>query len=71
MYIMAPEPISTAFLINPSHRFVSLYVYPTIVAKQRLRKTVAAATNTHATTEELLDASFSMRSVSRQRKVED
>jgi hypothetical protein len=28
MYIMAPEPISTAHVINPSHQFVCLYVYP-------------------------------------------
>jgi hypothetical protein len=31
---------------------------PTIVARQRLRGNVTAVTNTHATTEELLDASF-------------
>jgi hypothetical protein len=35
-----------------------------IVARQRLDKKVTAATNTHAATEELLDASFSMRSAS-------
>jgi hypothetical protein len=34
-----------------------------IVARLRLVKIVAAATNTHATIEELLDASFCMRSV--------
>jgi hypothetical protein len=28
MYIMAPEPISTAYFINPSHQYVCLYVYP-------------------------------------------
>jgi hypothetical protein len=27
-YIMAPEPISTAYFINPSHQSVCLYVYP-------------------------------------------
>jgi hypothetical protein len=26
MYIMAPEPISTEYFINPSHQFVCLYV---------------------------------------------
>jgi hypothetical protein len=57
-YIMALEPISTAYFINPSHRFVCLYVYPPIVARQRLGKNVTAAKNTQATIEELLDASF-------------
>jgi hypothetical protein len=35
----------------------------TAVAMQRLGKHVPAATNTHATTQELLDSVFSMRSV--------
>jgi hypothetical protein len=35
-----------------------------IVARQRLGKNVTAITNTHATIEELLDASFSMWPVS-------
>jgi hypothetical protein len=38
----------------------------TAVGRQRLRKHVPAATNTHATTEGLLDAVFYMRSVSYQ-----
>jgi hypothetical protein len=29
-YIIAPEPISTTYLINPSHQSVCLYVYPSI-----------------------------------------
>jgi hypothetical protein len=33
-------------------------VYPPSVARQRLGKNVTAATNTHATTEELLDATY-------------
>jgi hypothetical protein len=40
MYIMEPEPISTAYLISPSHQSVCLYVYPSIVARQRLGKHV-------------------------------
>jgi hypothetical protein len=36
----------------------------TAVAKQRLGKHVPAATNTHTTIEEVLDAVFSVRSVS-------
>jgi hypothetical protein len=67
MYIMAPEPISTAYFIDPSHRSVCLYVYPTIFSRQQLDKNVTAATNTHETIE-LLDASFCMRSVSCQGK---
>jgi hypothetical protein len=34
---------------------------PPIVARQRLGRNVTAVTNTHATIEELLDASFSCR----------
>jgi hypothetical protein len=60
-YIMAREPISTAYFINPSRQSVCLYLYPPVVARQRLGKNVTAATNTHATIEELLDASFYMR----------
>jgi hypothetical protein len=37
---------------------------PLIVARQRLGRNVPAVTNTHATIEELLDASFSMWPVS-------
>jgi hypothetical protein len=44
MYIMAPEPISTAYLINYPHQSVFLYVY---VVRQLLRQNVIAATNTH------------------------
>jgi hypothetical protein len=68
MYIMAPEPISAAYFINPSHQSVCLYVYPRIVARQRLGKSVTTETNTDAAIEELLDL-FSMRPVSYQRKV--
>jgi hypothetical protein len=61
MYMMAPEVIWAAYFIIPSHQSVCLYVYPPhIVARQRLGKNVTAGTNTHATIEELLDASFSM-----------
>jgi aspartate carbamoyltransferase catalytic subunit len=72
MYILAPEPISTEYLINPSPQSVSVCVSPIIarqqldrnppiVARQWLVINAPAATNTHATIE-LLDA-FSMRSV--------
>jgi hypothetical protein len=65
IYIMAPETISTAYFISSPP--VCIYVYLSIVARQRLGKNVAEATNIH-TTEELLDASFFMRSVWQRRK---
>jgi hypothetical protein len=69
VYMMAPEPITTAYFIDHSHQSVCLYVYRPIVARQRLDKHVFAATNTLATIEELLDASSSIRCVSYQRRV--
>jgi hypothetical protein len=68
MRIMAPEPIWTAYFVNPSHQ--SVYASP-IVAGQRLGKNVTVATNTQATIKELFDTSFSMWHVSYQRKVWD
>jgi hypothetical protein len=79
-YMTALESISKAYLKNPSHHFVCLYVYPFIVARQRLGKNppivarqrlgrkVTTVTNTHVTIEEFLDTSFSMRSLSNQGK---
>jgi hypothetical protein len=64
MYIMASEPVSTACYISPSHQFV----YPPIVARQQLSKNVTAAMNTHGKIKDLLNASFSMISVSCQGK---
>jgi hypothetical protein len=46
-------------------------MYPLIIARQQFGKNVTAATNTHATTGELLDASFSMLSVLYQKKAGD
>jgi hypothetical protein len=42
------QPISTAYFINPSYQSVCLYVYPLIVASQRLGKNVTAGTNTRS-----------------------
>jgi hypothetical protein len=70
-YIMAPEPISTAYFVYPSQQSVYLYVYPPTVARQRLGENLTAATNTKATIEELIEALFFMRSVSYQSKVDD
>jgi hypothetical protein len=67
---MTPGPISTAYFINPSHQSVCLYVYPLIFTRQRLGKIITAAMNTHVI-QELLDASFFMRSVSYQSEVGD
>jgi hypothetical protein len=61
MCIMTSEPISTAYFIIPSDQFVCLHVYSPIVARQRLCENITAKTNTQATIEELLDASFYMR----------
>jgi hypothetical protein len=47
---------------------VCVSVYPSIVARQRLGRNVTAVTNTQATIEELLEASFSMWPVSYQGK---
>jgi hypothetical protein len=69
MYIMAAKPKSAAYLINPFHKSLCLYVYPSTVARQWLGKNVTAVTNTHETIVELLDVLFSMRSVLYQLKV--
>jgi hypothetical protein len=60
-----------AYFINPAHQSTCVYVNAPIDAKQMIDKNVTAATNTHATIEELLDVSFSTQSVSYQRKVGD
>jgi hypothetical protein len=60
MNIMAPGPFSTAYFINASHKYVFLYVY---VPTQRLGKNITASINTRVIIEELLEASFSVRSV--------
>jgi hypothetical protein len=46
-------------------------MYPSIDARQRIGKNVTAATNAQATIEKLMKASFSMWSLSYQKKVED
>jgi hypothetical protein len=44
---MAPDPISTMYFINSSHRSMCLYVHPLFIARQRLSENVTAATNAH------------------------
>jgi hypothetical protein len=65
MYIMASEPVSTAYFINPSHQSVSVYVFLLSLLGNGSVKT-SPRQRIHAI-EELL--AFSMRSVSYQRKV--
>jgi hypothetical protein len=64
-----------AMIISVLHKSLpSVCVYmciPPIVARQRLGKHVTASTNTHVTIDELLYASFSMRTVLYKRKVGD
>jgi hypothetical protein len=38
MYIMAPEPTSLGYFINPSHQSVCLHVCPLILAREQLDK---------------------------------
>jgi hypothetical protein len=40
MYIMTPEPISTAYLINASYQSLCLYVYPPTLLGNRSVKTL-------------------------------
>jgi hypothetical protein len=70
MYIMAPEPLSTAYFINLSYQSVCLDVNPDTVVRQRLGKNVTPSMSTHVTIE-FLDTSLSVPSVSCPRKVED
>jgi hypothetical protein len=44
-YILAPEPISYAYFINPSHQSV----YPSVVATQQFGEHGPVATNTLST----------------------
>jgi hypothetical protein len=79
---MATQLVSTAYFISLAHHFVFLCVFllsflgnvsvkfiPPPTARQRFGKHVHAATNAQVITEALLEASFSMLSVSYQRNV--
>jgi hypothetical protein len=63
--IVARQRLGKSILIVARQR---LGKNPLIVAMQRLGRNVTSVTNTHATIEELLDASFSMWPVSYQGK---
>lgn len=43
---MAPGSISVAHFINPFHQFVCLYLYPHVIARQRLYNLVPSSTST-------------------------
>jgi hypothetical protein len=67
-YIMPPDPISTAYFINPSDQSVCLYVYPLSLLDNGWVNTFPRH-RIHATVEELLTGSFSVRSVSYEKRV--
>jgi hypothetical protein len=64
--IMAPEPISTAHITNPSHKSACLYVSGLSLLGNGSVKTLPRST--HGTIDELLDSSFSLRSASYKEK---
>jgi hypothetical protein len=73
MYIMETEPTSTACFINPSHQSLCLYVYPVIIARHLLGKCLSPlllGKNVPVAMRNYWEASFSMLSVSYQRKVD-
>jgi hypothetical protein len=67
VYVKCRASIGDGFTID---YLCVLLVGDGVIRRQRLGKDVTAVTNTDASLEELLDASFSMRSVSYQRKEE-
>jgi hypothetical protein len=62
-HVAVPEPILTAYYMNSSRQCVSVCVFTCIVARQRLGRDIHAPTM-----ERLLEASFSPRSMSYQRR---
>jgi hypothetical protein len=52
-------------VLHKSLSSACVIVYPSIVGRQRLGKNVTSAKNTHETIEEMMEASFSKRSMSR------
>jgi hypothetical protein len=63
-----PEPIKTAYFLNPSHQSVCLYVCPLNIVRQWLVKHIPMALNTHNTRRTLWHIS-SMSCTSYQRSV--
>jgi hypothetical protein len=54
MNIMAPEPISMAYFIDPFHQSGCLYMYINIIAKQQLSNNFTVVMSTYETVEELV-----------------
>jgi hypothetical protein len=69
MYTMAPEPVSTAYFMNPSHQSVCLYVYLRVSLLGNDSVDEFPWQRLQAIIEEPSDVSFSIRSLSYQRKV--
>jgi hypothetical protein len=67
MYIMAPESISTAYLINPISLCVCICIRLMLIGNGSVNS--LPRQRLHAATEEMLDASFSIWSVLYQRRV--
>jgi hypothetical protein len=61
MYSMEPEPISTAYFINPSHQSVSICVPLPLLGNEPVKR--YCGIEYIATKEESLKASFSIRSM--------
>jgi hypothetical protein len=68
---MAPEPISMAYFIIFFHQSVCLHVYPQLSLLSNRSVKTFPRQRIHKTVEELLEASFPMRSVSFQMNVGD
>jgi hypothetical protein len=64
MYIMAHEPLSTAYFINPFHQSACLYVYHRVLLLGNGSVDMFPWQRIHASTEELWEASFSIESLS-------
>jgi hypothetical protein len=69
MYIMAAEPILTAYFIDPFHQSVCLYVYPRLLLLGSGSVDTFPWQRIHTPIEELLEASFYLRCVWYQRNV--
>jgi hypothetical protein len=69
VYITVTEPILTAYFINPSHKSVCLCVSH-YRCQATARQKVAVATNTQATKDQMLEASFRIRSLSYKKKID-
>jgi hypothetical protein len=70
MHVIASEPISTVYFIDPSHQPVCLYVIPLSLLGNGSVK-LHRGNEKNQQIEEMLDASYSMRPIPHRRKVGD